>query len=193
MRAGLLLAVVALASGTTVARALDFQLRTKQVQEDGFTRELTYFSGSETTRVLITLPRDWTPAATANSLTLAAPGTAGGTIRLEKSPLRPDVRFDEQGLTTYQRAMSTAVPAGAAQVRITGQQENPLPIMHWQSHEFTLSYDFFGQSFCRSVLFLNLDAKEQIICTISAPKAVFDAVHNTGFDLLRSWQIEPVK
>ena len=110
-------------------------------------------------------------------------------MRVEKSALSPDTPFIDQGLDTYRRRAQASVPQGATDVACAQERDNPLPIFGWKDHEFIFTYEFFGQSYKRSVLFVDLNAREQIVLTCVAPAGQFDPVREAGMDVLRSWQV----
>ncbi len=173
------------------AGALDFILHAKNVQEDGFTKEQLYVRNDERSDVLLGLPMEWARTDGPASLTLVPPDVRNSLVRVEKSALAPNTEFREAGLDTYRRRAQADIPQGATNVQCREEHENPLPIFGWKDHEFVFSYDFFGQAYKRSVVFVNLNAREQIVLTCVAPAEKFDAVRNAGFDVLRSWQVVP--
>lgn len=171
--------------------ALDFVLHSRSVQEDGFAREQLFIRNDERSEVLLSLPAQWTRTDSPASLTLVPPDVRNSLVRVEKSALAPNTEFREAGLDTYRRRALADVPQGATGVQCREERDNPLPIFGWKDHEFVFTYEFFGQAYRRSVVFVNLNAREQIVLTCVAPAENFDAVHDVGFDVLRSWQTVP--
>ena len=188
-----ILAGLTLASAGPRAGALDFVLHARNVEEDGFTKEQLYVRNDERSEVLLTLPARWVRTDGAASLTLVPPDVRNSLVRVEKSPLAPGVEFRAAGLDTYRRRASAGVPQGATNVEAREERENPLPIFGWTSREFTYAYDFFGQAYRRTVVFVNLNAREQIVLTCVAPTGDFDAVREEALEVLRSWQVVPAK
>ena len=178
-----------LAVGTPSARALDFVLHTMSVQDDGLTREQLFIRNDERTNVLLVLPARWTRTDGAAALTVIPPDINNSLVRLEKSPLAPDTLFSGPGLETYRRRAQDGAPPGAAGLQCVQERDNPLPIFGWIDHEFVFAYEFFGQAYKRSVVFINLNAREQIVLTCVAPAEQFDRVHSAGLGMLRSWQV----
>ena len=177
--------------GAWTVRALDFQLSSSTVEEDGFKHEQSFFHHDDKTDVLISLPAGWDRAAEPASLTLTSPTETDALIRLEKSPFAPDLAFKDKGLDTYRRRVLAAVPQGATETQIAEEHDEPLPIFRWKDYEFVVDYVFFGRAFRRSVVFVDLDAQEQIMVTTAAPKAGYDRIHSVALDVLRSWQVMP--
>ena len=178
-----------LAAGSV--HALDFRLHTTRVQEDGFAHEQVYFQYDAATRVVIAPPAGWLRMDDAGSLTLTPPKITNGMVKVEHSSLTPNIPFQAASLETYRKRVFAMIPQGAAGVKLDADAVDPLPVFGWKSFEFTVNYDFFGQSYRRSVLFLNLNAREQIMVTAVALQQDFDGVHTAAMDLMRSWQAEP--
>ena len=193
LRCCVLFAGVCWMAGAPEVRALDFQVQSIQVEEDGYKHEQPFLRNDEHTRIFLTLPAGWDRTAEPNALTLSARAENETTIRLEKSPLTPDLPFKEKGLDAYRQRALASVPQGATEVQVSVDLDEPLPIFHWKSHEFVVDYVFFGRAFRRSQVFLDLNATEQILMTTVAPKAGFDRAHEAAFDVLRSWQVMPVR
>ncbi len=175
------------------ARALDFEVHAMTVAEDGFTHEQLYVHNDARTNVLLTFPSGWHRTEEAASLTLTPPDSNNSLVRLEKSSLTPDTTFADKGLEVYRRRAQAGVPQGATGVQCVEEHDNPLPIFGWKDHEFVFSYEFFGQSYKRSVLFVDLNAREQLVLTCVAAADQFEPVRAAGLDVLRSWQVVPAK
>ena len=188
---GCLAVVAGLSLVAGPVRGLDFRLHATTVQEDGQPREQLSFRADAGTEVAIALPGGWARADDVGSLTLTPPRITNGMVRIERSALTPAVAFRDAGLDTYRQRVLAGIPQGAAEIKASGDADDPLPIFGWKSHEWTVDYDFFGQSYRRSVLFLNLNAREQLMLTTVSLRADFDPVHAAGLDVLRSWQVMP--
>ena len=171
--------------------ALDFVVRSKNVQEDGFTKEQLYVRNDARSDVWLILPGEWSRTDGPDSLTLTPPKVSNALVRVEKSSLAPNTEFRGDGLEVYRRRATADIPQGATNVLCREERDAPLPIFGWKDHEFIFTYDFFGQAYRRGVLFINLNAREQIILTCVAPAESFDKVHNEGLDVMRSWQPVP--
>ena len=183
--------LLTLASLTPRAGALDFVLRTKSVEEDGFTKEQLYMRNDERSDVLLSLPARWTRTDGPAALTLTSPDVRNSLVRVEKSAPTAGTEFRGAGLDACRRRAQADVPQGATNVQFREEHDNPLPIFGWTDHEFILTYDLFGQAYRRSVTFININAHEQIALTCVAPAESFDAVREEGFSVLRSWQVVP--
>ena len=192
VRPGLLAVFVAGSSLLAApSRALDFQLHPTTTVDDGFTHEHSCFRYDDRSDMQIDLPRGWHTTADAGSITTVAPDASGALIRIEKSPLTPATLFRDAGLDVYRQRVLAGIPQGATNTRIVTEKADPLPIFGWKDYEFTVSYDFFGQSLRRSVVFVNLNPKEQILMTVSAGQSEFDKVRGQGMTVMQSWMPVP--
>ena len=186
------LALALLVGGPAVpAHALDFQLHPVKVEEDGMVYERAYFNADEHTHVMIDLPHGWSVSDGPAFLSATPQNLANSLVRIEKSSLTPDTLFRDKGLEAYRQRVMAAVPREALNVRMVQEQADPLPVFHWKDYEWVVEYDCYGQSFRRSAMFVNLNAREQILLTTVAVRDNFDQVHHAGLDLLRSWNAIP--
>ena len=170
------------------ARALDFTLSTKTVEEDGYPSEVSYFKYDAQTTVAIRAPLRWQISGTPATLVLISQSFPTSEVRLEKSPFTPGVPFEDKGLERYRQHALAQVPPGSTEVLVTKEAWNPLPIYNWTDYEFLVEYTLFGQRLKRSVMFLNLDASQQLQVTAVGPDTDFGRVHKASLVLLQSWQ-----
>jgi hypothetical protein len=184
------MAVIAALCGTALAPslALDFQLHTVQVTEDGFTHPHSCFRYDDHTEMLIDLPRGWIVSADAGSITAAPPSDPTMQIRIERLAASSSAPVADPQLDVYrQRALAIMVPGGASDVKIVKESLNPLPVFHWKDVEFEVTYTFYGRKLHRSALFIRLNARDQIVTTVSAEDADFEKAHMAAMDTMRSW------
>jgi hypothetical protein len=169
------------------AAALDFQLHTVSINEDGYMHKHSCFKYDEHTDVMIDFPVDWTTTAGAGSITSSPPREANTSIFLQPSPLTPATLFKGSGLDTYRQRAAAMVPPGAVNRHMVKETADPLPVFGWKDFEFEMTYDFFGVTFHRSVLFIDVDATQQILTTVVAEEPNFGRVHAAAMDVMRSW------
>ncbi len=184
-----LLSMGLLVAGAAHLRALDFQVHSLEVEEDGFKHEQSFLDNGDNSRVFISLPGGWDHSADSGALTLTSRTETDTMVRLEKSPFAPDLPFKDKALESYRKRVLAAVPQGATETQIAEEHDEPLPIFHWKSHEFVVDYIFFGRAFRRSMVFLDLNAREQLLVMTVAPRPGYDRAHGIAFDVLRSWQV----
>jgi hypothetical protein len=173
--------------GAATSFALDFQLQTVTINEDGFMHKHFCFKYDERTNVMIDFPVGWTTTADAGAITSSSPHEANTSIFLQRSSLTPDTPFKDSGLDTYRQRAAATVPAGATNLQMVKETADPLPVFGWKDFEFEMTYQFFGVLLHRSVLFINVDARQQILTTVVAEQPNFNKVHAAAMDVMRSW------
>ena len=50
-----------------------------------------------------------------------------------------------------------------------------------------MAYNFFGRDLRRSVLFINVNPKQQILLTVTAEQGDYEKVYGQGLTLMQSW------
>jgi hypothetical protein len=173
------------------ASALDFELHSAVTVEDGVPRKHACFRYDEHTNVMIDLPHSWSTTSTAAAITCVPTNTGGAEVRIEKSTLTPGTPFANAGLDVYRQHLLSIVPHGAASLRLGEEKRDRLPVFGWKDYEFTVAFDFFSQQLLRSVMFINLNDKEQIMVIVTGARPGFDQIHAQAMDVMLSWSPVP--
>jgi hypothetical protein len=143
--------------------------------------------------VSITLPRLWTCRGDASRLQLTPPDQNFAEGIIQAVPTKGVLRFDEATVKTSEQQVLGTLPTGSQGATVVSQLENPVVIDGNLSYEFVVAYQTLGQSFQRSVIFVNCPG-QQLIFRFSAPKAVFENLNRLFRQSLYSWQwLEPSK
>lgn len=79
------------------------------------------------------------------------------------------------------------MPKGSTDIQLTSQEKNPLMIQRKETFLLTLTYNFYGQSYSRSILFLNR-GKEQIRFQLACHQADFNELQKAFLGSQYSWQ-----
>jgi hypothetical protein len=108
------------------------------------------------------------------------------TMRLSKSPMKPDVLFDEKNLVSYRAAARALLPPDAKDVRVEGEKADAIAINGWTSRQVVFTYYLFSIPYRRSITFLNYSGKEQIILDLGAAAADYEKVYFRGYRVLNS-------
>jgi hypothetical protein len=137
--------------------------------------------------VSIMLPRQWTCHGDSSRLQITPPNQTFAEGVLQSVPTKGLLRFDEVTARTLQQQVASTLPAGSQGVTIVSQQENTILLGQNLSYEFVVSYQTLGQTFCRSVIFVNCP-NQQLVFRFTAPKAAFDNLNNAFRRSLCSWQ-----
>ncbi len=181
---------ILLAISSASALALDFTPQYSESVQDGFPVRRLFFSDKEQ-RVYLTVPKDWKVSGNGQRGTFTPASLEQASVAVENSPLSPQVQFDEKGLETYRKAAAEVVPQGATNVQVDFEKTNEFTLNGWTSFEMQFSYQLFGQSFSRSVLFVNMDKDAQLRMRVEARKENFDKVYPAARGILASWFSPP--
>lgn len=170
--------------------AIDFSPQYADSVQDGFPVRRMYFSeGSQ--RIYLALPKDWRVSGNSQGGVFTPGDIPQATITLENSALNGQVAFDEKGLETYRQAVKALIPTGATEAQIEFERTNEIGINGWTSFEMEVTYHQFGQTFSKSVLFINLDQKRQLRFRVDARKENFEKVYGQARAALGSWYAPP--
>lgn len=134
------------------------------------------------------VPRKWSCRGDASRLQFAPPDQsfAEGVVQAAP-PLRTRV-FDEATVKALEAQVINSLPAGSQNATVLSRLENSVILYQNLSYEFVVSYQTLGQTFHRSVIFVNCpDA--QLVFRFTAPKASFDNLNNTFNRSVSSWRL----
>lgn len=148
-------------------------------------KQLAFSDGNK--KVTYQSPRGWNYSGSANQLTLHPPNKAQAEATITRVSLPEEGRFDDEGLKTLVAEASAALPKGSENITILSQEKNPVMIGRKETFLVILSYNLFGQSYSRSVLFLNR-GKEQIQFQLVCRDSDFKELQKAFFASQFSWQ-----
>jgi hypothetical protein len=182
--------IPALASLLLVAAArADLQLtpRTSQYEGDGVKFTQLAFSDGGAKEITYSPPRGWNYSGDANQLTLYPPNKSQAEATIFKIPLSQPASFDDETVDKLVDEALASVPTGSTSVHLISQEKNPLMIERKETLLLTLTYNFYGQSYSRSILFLNR-RKEQIRFQLACRGADFNELQKAFLGSQFSWQ-----
>jgi hypothetical protein len=181
--------ILALVSYVLVAPAradLDLTPNLSQHELDGVkVKQLAFSDGSKT--VTYSPPRGWDYSGSAAQLTLRPPGKSQAEAKVTKIALPQPASFDEEAVKRLVQEALASVPPGSTDVQLVSQEKNPLMIERKETFLVTLSYNFHGDAYNRSILFLNRGA-EQIQFQLGCRQADFKELQKAFFGSQYSWQ-----
>jgi hypothetical protein len=167
------------------AHALDLRPSEITISNDGppVTR---YFFEDEGKHVSYRIDNKMTVKGTNESVAFAFNDIATAEMTWSKSPVRSGLPFDEKNFAAYRTAARTFVPNDATDIVLEEEASEAIAINGWTSHQFTFIYKLFGVARRRSVTFVNLRAREQVVFEISAPTADYEKAYARGYRVLNS-------
>ena len=166
--------------------AMDFTPHYAETVQDGFSVKRLYFL-DQARRVYLSVPNGWQVAGDPQRGTLTPKDLGQAAVILENSPLNPKTPFTGEGLEVYRKTAYGLVPPGATDVHTDIERQGEVVINGWASFEMAFTYNFYGQTFSSSVLFINLDKEKQIRFRVSARKENFEKLYPQARSTLASW------
>lgn len=186
MKTPLWLVTLGLTGLAAQALAIDFTPRIADSIEDGVPMRRLYFSDDAQHIFYRPLP-NWSRYGDAQGATFR-PKDSAGEVKIQNAPVdNAGIAFDAEGLVTLRQIASGLLPSGASQATELWEAVNPVVLQGWTSFEIGFDYVTAGQHSCRSILFINLDAKRQIQFIVDAPAAAFPPLYQGAYRTLASW------
>jgi hypothetical protein len=137
--------------------------------------------------VIFTAPQNWMIRGGKDRLQLDPPNTNFAQALIQAMPRPLSSHFDEPTLKALEQQVMSEVPPGAQSVQLVSRLENPVVMAHSQSCGFLISYQTLGQTFQRSVIFVNCD-DQQLVFRLTAPKTEFDKLNGAFCRSISSWR-----
>ena len=110
---------------------------------------------------------------------------------IEAIEVKAPQKFDEKAVDALREQFLRGLPPGGQAVTMVSEEQNPVSLENSVSYAFTASYSAIGESFIRSVVFVNLP-ETQLTFRLTARKGDFQAVQNQFRPSIFSWHwVEP--
>lgn len=132
-------------------------------------------------------PRQWDYRGSADRLVLHPPGKTQAEAVIIRLTIPQPTGFDAEGVTKLVAEAVTALPAGSAAVAVAAQEKNPVSINRKETFLVTIKYQFGGEKYARSVLFVNREG-EQLRFQLTCREADFDQLNRAFFASHFTWQ-----
>lgn len=147
-------------------------------------KQLAFQDGGK--KVTYQSPRGWDYSGSATQLTLRPPKKNQAEAIITRIPLPEPGVFDDESLKKLLADPTTLAPKGSQNVAIISQEKNPLLINRKETFLVVLNYDFYGESYSRSILFVNRE-REQIRFQLTSRKADFRELQKAFLSSQYSW------
>lgn len=132
------------------------------------------------------VPRKWTCRGDASRLQFSPPDQSFAEGVVQAAPRMRARVFDEATVKALEAQVISGVPSGSQWVTVISRLENSVILNQNLSYEFVVSYQTLGQTFHRSVIFVNCP-EAQLIFRFTAPKAAFANLNGTFNRSVSSW------
>jgi hypothetical protein len=132
------------------------------------------------------VPRKWTCRGDASRLQFLPPDQNFAEGIVQAAPPLRSRTFDEAIVKALEAEVMNALPSAGQGATIVSRQENSVILNQDLSYEFVVSYQTLGQTFHRSVIFVNCP-EALVVFRFTAPKAVFAELNNAFNRSVCSW------
>jgi hypothetical protein len=182
----LILALVGCLLIRSACADLDLTPKPSQYELDGVKlKQLAFSDGSKV--VTYTPPRGWDYSGSTAQLILQPPNKSQAQAKITKVALSQPASFNEETMKKLVQEVMASVPEGSTDVQLVSQEKNPLIIERKETFLVTLSYNFYGGAYGRSMLFLNR-GNEQIRFQLTTRQADFKELQKAFLGSQYSWQ-----
>ncbi|MDQ2949144.1 MAG: hypothetical protein M3Y27_24935 [Acidobacteriota bacterium] len=106
-------------------------------------------------------PRGWECSGSGSQLRLRPKDKSEAEATVTRTALPQPMVFDEETIKSLTQQVMAALPSGSSNVQLVGQDLNPVLIDKKETLLVTMSYTLYGDTYGRSVMFMNR-GKEQI-------------------------------
>jgi hypothetical protein len=181
------LAILVVALPAVRARAIDFTPRVADSIDDGVPMRRMYFTDGAR-RIFYRPPVTWSRSGDERAAMFIPKDSDRAFVKIENAPVgQAGIPFNDAGLATLRKIAFTLVPPDAREPGESWEAVNPVVLQGWTSFEIGFDYLQSGKTFCRSVLFINLDSRRQIYFIVDAAPAEFPALYKTACRTLSTW------
>jgi hypothetical protein len=155
--------------------------------------EFSSVSFKEDKRIItMEVPRKWSCRGDAGRLRFLPPDENFAEGIVEAAPPMRSRTFDEATVKALEAQVLSALPAAGQGATIVSRLENSVILNQNLSYEFVVSYQTLGQTFHRSVIFVNCP-EAQLIFRFTAPQKSFANLNSAFNRSVCSWYAtEPV-
>jgi hypothetical protein len=132
-------------------------------------------------------PPKWEYYGSDNQLTLHPPAKLQAEATVTRISAGEPSSFDDESIKRLTAAALALLPKESTGVTVLSREKNPFKISGRETFQVVLSYKLLGQTFRRSVLFLNRD-RDQLRFQLVAREADFNELQSAFRSSLCSWQ-----
>ena len=172
-------------------QALDLTPHFEEIDGDGIEalRKLVFLDGKK--KVYLDLSKTWMVEGGPAEVTFQ-PGKLTTTMVVFKMTHGTSLAFDEKTIDDCRGRIKGFLKEGAKDFIILDETKAPYAIKAWDSYQIVGRYNFYGVWMKVGVIFINLDANQQLTVVITGTDTEFNPVAAATKELLMSW-LEPAK
>ena len=139
----------------SVQAELQLTPRISPYEADGVKIELLAFSDGGGKEITYSPPRGWEYSGSPTKFTLRPPGKPQAEGAIVRISLNQPAVFDDETIKKLTAEVLASAPGGSTNVTLVSQEKNPFLIAQKETFLVIVSYNFYGQNYQRSTMFLN--------------------------------------
>jgi hypothetical protein len=169
----------------TSAHALDLTPVVSEYVAEGITfRQLTFRDGKR--QAAYEPPRQWTCRGSVSGLQLTPAKTDRADAVIEAVELKAPQKLDDKATGALREQVLKSLPPASQGVTLVSEEQNPVSLENGASYAVTVAYKALGETFLRSVVFVNLP-EMQLSFRLTARKADFETIQKQFRSSIFSW------
>lgn len=138
--------------------------------------------------ITMNVPRKWNCRGDASRLQFTPPDQSFAEGIVQAAPPMRAPAFDEATVKALEAHVIATLPPESQGATVISRMENSVILNQNLSYEFVVSYQTLGQTFHRSVIFVN-GPEAQLIFRFTAPQKSFANLNSTFNRSVCSWSI----
>jgi hypothetical protein len=154
---------------------------------DGAKLARLVFSDGSGRGIFYSPPRGWEYSGSSSKLILRPTNKQKAEATISRVTLPQPTEFDDATVKRLTEDALASVPKGSSNAQLVSAEKSPLRIDRKETLLVIVSYDFYHESFSRSILFLNRPG-EQLRFQLTCLQADFPALQKAFLGSQYSWQ-----
>lgn len=177
------------ASPTALGNEIEFSANLQEFGSQGLAYRRLIFKDAQHT-ISYQPPPGWICALVGKHLYLKPPNQNFAAAQIKAVPLIASQPFDKIITAALTEQVLASLPEGTLNHVLLKEEMDTVSLNNHQSYEVTVSYEALGQTFRRSVLFINTPAN-RIVFKFTAREVSFDALHQAFRNSILTWEWHP--
>jgi hypothetical protein len=171
---------------TVRGNAIEFSAVLHEFQGEGIVYHRLIFKDDKR-NIFYQPPAGWGCSASASELRLVPAGKTFAEAKIRSVAMENPVPLDGNATIALTQQVIDGAPPGSQQVAIVSEVQNGLLLGNNPTFEVVASYKAMGETFQRSVLFVNAPGK-QLVFQLSSRKSDFDALYRAFRASILTWE-----
>lgn len=165
---------------------LDLTPRQQEYELEGIKMQQLVFTDGQK-QITYAPPRNWDYSGSGNHFALHPRAVSGAAAEITVRKLKDPGDFGAETVKQLCDEVLKSIPAGATHAMLVSQQLSPLLIDRKETFLVVVSYEFYGQAYKRSVMFLNR-TNEQVRFELTCSREAYPDLEKAFESSQFSWQ-----